>query len=81
MMMEFHEMSGWWMLFGGMSMLLLWGTIVWLTGLTLKSAAMHVPVYHSDNMDDAERILRYRFASGELTFEQFQQALDNLRSL
>lgn len=79
MMIGYHEMSGWWMLFGSLSMLLVWGGLIWMTAFMFRSTAAHEPRRHADDMGDAEKLLMHRLAAGELTVDEFHQAMRALR--
>ncbi len=66
-----HEGSGWWMLFGGIWMVFFWGgiiaLIVWgITRLTRSDGRQH---HRHDALDIAEE----RYASGEITREEYQR--------
>ncbi|MDA0232695.1 MAG: SHOCT domain-containing protein [Chloroflexi bacterium] len=76
MMWGYHDGSGWWMLFGGMSMIVFWGALIWFAVFAVRSLAGDRRV--SDRIgagNDAEAIARRRFASGEISEEEFQRIL------
>ena len=79
MMYGYHDVSGWWMLFGSLSMLLVWGGLIWMTALIFRSSSAHEPRHHHDGIGEAERVLMRRFAEGELTADEFHQATEALR--
>jgi putative membrane protein len=62
-----HDGMGWWMVFGMIWMVVFWGAIIWLIawGVTQFSR-------RSDG-DSPLDIARRRYASGEITREQFEQ--------
>lgn len=69
-----HDIGGWWMLFGGIWMLIFWGgliaLIVWgITRLTRHdSVAKHTPL----------ELAKERYARGEINKEQFEQIKKDL---
>ncbi len=76
MMWGAHEGMGWWMLFGGIWMLLFWGAIIWLIvwGIGQVSGGGR------RREDDPLEIARRRYAHGEITREQFEQLQRDLGS-
>jgi len=74
-MWEMHDGMGWWMVFGGLWMILFWsiliGGIAWLisrlTGVEPGS--------------DAIELAKERYARGEISREQFQRISEDLRRL
>ncbi len=76
MMWGAHEGMGWWMLFGGIWMLLFWGAIIWLIvwGIGQVSGGGR------RREDDPLEIARRRYAHGEITHEQFEQLQRDLGS-
>jgi putative membrane protein len=67
-----HDAMGWWMLFGATFWLLFWVSIVWLIVSVIRPH--REPVEH----DDALAIARRRYASGEITREEFERIRDDL---
>ena len=70
-----YDGFGWWMIFGGIFMIIFWGgliaLIVWaVTQLTRRSS----PAGRQDALD----IARERYARGEITREQFDQIKKDL---
>lgn len=76
-MWYWHEGMGWWMMFGGIFMLLLWGSVIALvvwgisklreqrgTGTTVKREPLD--------------IAKERYASGEISHEEFEEIKKNL---
>lgn len=70
-----HDVSGWWMLFGGIWMFIFWGgliaLIVWgITRLTRRdeSISKHSPL----------DVAKERYAKGEINKEEFEQIKKDL---
>lgn len=64
-----HDGMGWWMMFGAIWMVIFWGAIIWLI-------AWGVSRFGGREQRDGESALevaRKRYASGEITREQFEQ--------
>ncbi len=63
--------GGWWMLFGGVGMLLFWGVLIGLVvwGVRAVTGQRDKPLETEDPPKIAER----RFAQGEITFEEFEE--------
>jgi putative membrane protein len=63
---------GWWMLLGTTFWILFWISIVWLLVNVIRP--------HRDPVesDDALAITRRRYASGEITREEFERIRDDL---
>jgi putative membrane protein len=64
-----HDGMGWWMVFGGIWMVLFWAAIIWLV-------VWGVGQVTGNRQRDAESpldIARRRYASGEITREEFEQ--------
>ena len=63
--------GGWWMLFGGVGMLLFWGVLIGLVvwGVRAVIGRRDKPLETEDPPKIAER----RFAQGEITFEEFEE--------
>ena len=77
-MWGFHEGMGWWMVFGGMWMVVFWaiiiGVAVWAIG--------HFRTGHSRRPDEEGpplEIARQRLAKGEITREEFEDLRQALR--
>jgi putative membrane protein len=73
---EMHEGMGWWMVFGGILMVLFWvliiGLVVWGIGRLVGHEGSSVK---NGNLFD---IARERYARGEITKEQFEQIKKDL---
>lgn len=70
----YHDMDGWWILWGGLMMLIFWGGIVALVIWAVRSLV---------NRDEGQperplEIARRRYASGEITREEFEQIRQDL---
>ena len=64
-----HDGMGWWMAFGMIWMVVFWGAVIWLI-------AWGVGQFAGGRGRDGESpldIARRRYASGEITREQFEQ--------
>jgi len=70
-----HEGWGWWMVFGGIWMVVFWGSIialiVWGIGKLTERGS------HPDKQTPLE-IAKERYARGEITKEQFEQIKKDL---
>ena len=62
---------GWWMLFGWAWMIVFWGLIIWGV-YTLVSRLSGPRDGAGQSRETAQEILERRYASGELTHEQFE---------
>jgi putative membrane protein len=78
-MWGYHDDFGWWMLFGGIGMVLFWGVLLWFAVVVSRNLFGRAQSDHRETFDEAESIIRRRFASGEITEEEFQRATDALR--
>ncbi len=69
--------GGWWMLFGGVGMLLFWGVFIGLVvwGIRASTGQRDKPLKTEDPLKIAER----RFVQGEITFEEFEEIKIGLR--
>ncbi len=69
-----HEGMGWWMVFGGMMMVIFWGAviglIVWGVGRTTGRRDSEPEIR---SQPDALDIAKARYARGEITKEVFEQ--------
>ena len=64
-----NEGMGWWMLFGGIWMVIFWGAIIWL----IVWGVSQVGGGHRHDEESPLEVARRRYARGELTREQFEQ--------
>jgi putative membrane protein len=62
---------GWWMIVGWVSMLLFWGLVIWAVYMVISRLSRGRDE-HSQPQASALDILERRYASGELTSEQFE---------
>ncbi len=74
-----HEGMGWWMVFGGLWMLLFWGAviagIIWIVRkLSGHDEANSSALKRRDPLD----IAKERYAKGEISKEEFDQIKKNL---
>jgi len=70
-----HEGMGWWMVFGGVWMVIFWGGLIALTvwGITKLNRRNGSPPRH-DPLD----IARERYARGEISKKEFEQLKKDL---
>lgn len=64
---------GWWMIFGSLMMIAFWGGVIWLIVSLARPSRPEPP-----GQDTAIRILRERYARGELSREEFDRMLAEL---
>ena len=81
MMWRMHEGVGWWMVFGGIWMVIFWAgviaLIVWAVNrLVHRRGHEHGGPWRQDPLE----IARTRYARGEITKEQFDQIKKDLSS-
>ena len=69
-----HEGMGWWMLFGGIWMLLFWGAIIWL----IVWGVGQLTGGSRRDEDTPLEIARRRYARGEITREEFEKLRQDL---
>lgn len=69
-----HAGMGWWMVFGGILMVLFWALIIWLVIWGIRKATEDRRSGTSSiERREALDIARERYARGEITKEQFEQ--------
>jgi len=78
-MWYWHDGMGWWMMFGGIFMLLFWGAIialvVWgISKLRERGDSSTGPTEKRTPLD----IAKERYAKGEISQEEFEQIKKNL---
>lgn len=78
-MWRWHEGMGWWMVFGGVWMVLLWAgiiaLIVWaINRLVGRAGTDERPPERRDSIE----IAKERYARGEITKEEFDEIKKNL---
>jgi len=64
-----HDGMGWWMMFGMIWMVIFWGAIIWLIAWGVSQFSGR----DRGSGESALDIARRRYASGEITREQFEQ--------
>ncbi len=69
-----HDGIGWWMIWGGLMMVLFWGSVI---GLIAWGIARFTGQSPSDT-DSAIDIARRRYASGEISRDEFEQIQQDL---
>ena len=69
-----HDGWGWWMVFGGIWMLLFWIAIIWLVVWGIKSIVgrRESKTSTSEKRDPLE-IAKERYAKGQISKEEFEQ--------
>ena len=72
-----HDGIGWWMVFGGVWMVLFWGVIIGLAvwGFRVLTGRPGKQTYK----EDPDEIIRNRYARGEISREQFEEIRATLR--
>ncbi len=70
-----HEGAGWWMLFGGIWMVIFWGGLIALVIWGINRLAKRGGPHEKSSAID---IARERYARGEITKEQFEQIKKDL---
>jgi putative membrane protein len=77
MMWQYGAGWGWWMAFGWIWMIVFWGLIIWGV-YTLVSKLSGSRGESTPPRETAMDILQRRYASGELTREQFDEMREHL---
>ncbi len=77
---------GWWMLWGGLMMILFWGAIIALIVWAVQTVARREPDQrHSPHSSPSGRtpldIAKERYARGEINREEFEQIKTDLREV
>jgi putative membrane protein len=70
-----HDGMGWWMAFGGLLWLLFWASVIYLIVTLVGRSRTESP---QPGPGDPLEIATRRYASGEITREQFEQLRDDL---
>ena len=73
-----HDGAGWWMVIGGLLMLLLWGGLITLVVLGITRLARHRGGGPITTKQCPVDIIQERYARGEITKEQFEQMKKDL---
>jgi len=64
-----HDFGGWWMLVGGISMLVFWGGLIALIVWGINRLSRHEGMIRNNPIDLAKE----RYAKGEITKDQFEE--------
>ncbi len=75
--MYFHEGMGWWMMFGGIWMVLFWGGLIALVVWGVKKLTER---NGSSSKRDPLDIAKERYAKGEISEEEYQRLKKDLSS-
>jgi putative membrane protein len=67
-----HDGMGWWMVFGGLWMVLFWGAVIWLVVWGVGRATSGTGGRTSEQEAPVE-IAKRRYARGEISREEFEQ--------
>jgi putative membrane protein len=74
-----HDGWGWWMIFGGIWMLLFWIAIIWLVVWGIRSLVRHrEPGEGTPEKRDPLDIAKERYAKGQISKEEFEQIKKDL---
>jgi len=74
-----HDGWGWWMVFGGIWMLLFWIAIIWLVVWGIRSLLRHEgPKAGTTEKRDPLEIAKERYAKGQISKEEFDQIKKDL---
>ena len=68
--------DGWGWVWGGLMMALFWGFVIWAVIVFLRRGQPH---RHQGDEDEAIGLLRRRYAAGEMTREEYEETLAELR--
>jgi putative membrane protein len=71
-----HDGMGWWMLWGGLMMALFWGAIIGFIAWLVT----RLPGQRTHDSGSALDIAQRRYASGEISREEFEQIRGDLTS-
>jgi len=71
---DMHDGVGWWMIWGGVMMVIFWGSVI---GLIVWGVARFTGQRPSDT-DSAIDVARRRYASGEISRDEFEQIRQDL---
>ncbi len=70
-----HDGMGWWMLFGGIWMVVFWAAVIWLIVWGVSQLGRGGRARDDESALD---IARRRYARGEITREEFEQLRQDL---
>lgn len=78
-MWHHHEGMGWWMVFGGLWMLLFWGAIIaGIVWIVRKLYGHDESIASARKREDPLDIAKERYAKGEISKEEFDQIKKDL---
>lgn len=77
MMWDMHDGMGWWMIFGGLWMVLFWGVLIGATAWLIARFARAEP----GGERDALEVAKQRYARGEIDRDEFSRIGEDLRRL
>ena len=75
MMWHIGDGMGWWMLFGGVWMVVFWGVVIGLVAWVIARITRHS---EPDRKDESGKIARERYARGEISREEYEQIRKDL---
>jgi putative membrane protein len=65
---------GWWMLFGGFLWIAFWGAAIYAVAFLMRGHRIHT----DPRTDEAIEILKRRYASGEISKDEYEQIRDDV---
>jgi putative membrane protein len=71
-----HDFGGWWMVFGGIFMVLFWGGIIALAVWGVNKLTKRG---HSSEKEEPIDIARERYARGHITRDEFERMKNDLK--
>jgi putative membrane protein len=82
-MWRVHDGMGWWMLFGALLWIAVWGTVIYIiVSLILREGDRErpssTPTAEPSAGDDALVIVRKRYAAGEIDRDEFLRLIEDL---
>jgi putative membrane protein len=78
MMWDMHDGAGWWMLYGGIMMVVFWGLIIWLAIWLISKITSHEQSGRGSERRDPLDIAKERYARGEISKEEFDKIKKDL---
>jgi putative membrane protein len=78
MMWGFYGFAWWWMLLGGICMVLFWGAVIWLVVWAIRQVSRDQE-RGATSQDTPLEIAQRRLARGEITREEFEEVRDALQ--
>lgn len=79
-MFQLGEGMGWWMLFGGMWMLVFWAVVIGLIVWAVIRLTRRNGDHSGERKDTPLEIARQRYARGDISREEFEQIRKDLSS-